>query len=200
MCLIHESYDKRREKVYVLQRLCHAFSLVLCQWAISTNFGIWVHILVTKFIPSNFILVTKVRFLDFVLLVHIQGSQSMDFHFCPMDVFRFVVSHAECVLSGWWYQVTCLSPVDISRMFSTIIIIGKSVRKWIHFHSTHVSYSQLSYLQLVLYNLSSWQSLWKEHLLFFPPFHPLCHKISNVLRCCCVSIYKFSLIRVPILD
>jgi len=51
-----------------------------------------------------------------------------------VEVFRFVVTYAECVLSCWWYQVTCLSPVDISHMFSTIIIIGKSVRKWIHLH------------------------------------------------------------------
>jgi len=29
--------------------------------------------------------VTKVRFLVFVLLMHIQGSQLMDFHFCPIS-------------------------------------------------------------------------------------------------------------------
>jgi len=58
------------------------FHLYFVSELFPTNFGICVQILVTNFIPSNFILVTKVRFLDFVILVHIQGSQSMDFHFC----------------------------------------------------------------------------------------------------------------------
>ena len=44
-----------------------------------------------------------------------------------IEVFRFVIGHAECVLSGCWYQVTCLSPMDILDMFSTIIIVGKCV-------------------------------------------------------------------------
>jgi hypothetical protein len=85
-----------------------------------------------------------VRLLGFILLTHGHGGFQ-------------IVSYAECVLSGCWYQVTCLSHMDILHIFSTFIIVGKSVRKWIYLHSILIVV--LTTVKLVLYNLSSWQSL-----------------------------------------
>lgn len=159
--------------MYILQRLCHAFLFVLCQWAVCTNFGIWVHILVTTILYFG----TKVKVFRFcsvdaysrksfhgfsflchklhairfhfidsgsapakLIMVAWLGFQVLFYWHMDMEVLRFV-SYAECVLSGCWFQVTCLSPIDVSHLFSTIIIVGISVRKWINIHSTCSPYS-----------------------------------------------------------
>jgi hypothetical protein len=75
-----------------------------------------------------------------LIMVAWLGFQVLFYWHMNMEGLRFV-SYAECVLSGCWYQVTCLSPLDISHMFSIIIIVGKSVRKWIHLCSTCAPYS-----------------------------------------------------------